>query len=189
MYCDIGRPKNMDFLQTLRNYHGAVSSISANYLRREPFYTTTSSFGASFFATAECRRRHTRFSGVTGVQTCALPICHRRSTKTPLQEIPTDSWVPCIHTSYYQKTASKWSLTTSGVLDGMSLAVRSGRPDRVGPAQPVHQELSLLLSRSRRQRPGHPGRDHELAAAANLSPIWLSISPSCSCCFVLAHWC
>ena len=36
MYCDIGRSKNMDFLQTLRNYHGAVSSISANYLRREP---------------------------------------------------------------------------------------------------------------------------------------------------------
>ena len=48
MYCEIGRPKNMDFLQTLRNYHGAVSSISANYLRREPFYTTTASFGASF---------------------------------------------------------------------------------------------------------------------------------------------
>ena len=48
MYCDIDRPKNIDFWQTLRNYHGAVSSISANYLRREPLYTTTSSFGASF---------------------------------------------------------------------------------------------------------------------------------------------
>ena len=49
--------------------------------------------------------------------------CHRRSTKTPLHEIPTDSWVPCIHRSYYQNTASKWALTTSGLLDEMSLAV------------------------------------------------------------------
>ena len=49
--------------------------------------------------------------------------CHLRSTKTPLHEIPTDSWVPCIHTSYYQKTSSKWALTTLGLLDWMSLAV------------------------------------------------------------------
>ena len=52
--------------------------------------------------------------------------CHRWSTKTPLHEIPTDSWVPCIHTSYYQKTASKRALTTSGLLDGMSLLVNGG---------------------------------------------------------------
>ena len=32
--------------------------------------------------------------------------------KTPLREIPTDSRVPHIHISYYQKRASKWALTT-----------------------------------------------------------------------------
>ena len=35
------------------------------------------------------RRRHTRFSGVTGVQTCALPICWRRSRHIPaLRSVP-----------------------------------------------------------------------------------------------------
>src|SRR6056300_1820138 len=34
------------------------------------------SFIASFFFSS--RRRHTRFLNVTGVQTCALPICRRR---------------------------------------------------------------------------------------------------------------
>src|SRR6056297_4268180 len=34
------------------------------------------SFFSCFFFFFSSRRRHTRFSGVTGVQTCALPICN-----------------------------------------------------------------------------------------------------------------
>src|SRR6056297_3872480 len=38
-------------------------------------------FGFVFFFSS--RRWHTRFSGVTGVQTCALPICCRRARVMP----------------------------------------------------------------------------------------------------------
>src|SRR3546814_10082206 len=52
------------------------------------------------------RRRHTRCALVTGVQTCALPICRRAQGARPFQELP--------HLSDTQPVPARLSAPTSG---------------------------------------------------------------------------
>src|SRR3546814_13563822 len=74
-----------------------------------------------------CRRRHTRCSLVTGVQTCALPICLLPAGEIACYSAGTKSRVP-IGASSVSMTAIVTPATPSAPADSVSIAARAHLP-------------------------------------------------------------
>src|SRR3546814_10342282 len=65
--------------------------------------------GRRFFFSS--RRRHTRCALVTGVQTCALPICHPPNLRQPVVTTPTEArrnTTPTLRPDGHRKPATAW---------------------------------------------------------------------------------
>src|SRR3546814_14124473 len=81
------------------------------------------------------RRRHTRCALVTGVQTCALPICIRKNRKAHYVLMDIDAPAPAIaelerQTSINEDVIRYMTLRVDAHEDGPSVMMRKGDRDR-----------------------------------------------------------